>query len=188
MEPKELVVYDIEIERCIPDRATPRDPELRYCGGWTDHANMGIAVLAAIDMRDRRPRVFLADNLAEFARLIEGRTVCGYNNRTFDDVLLAANGIHVSDSVDLMRCIRRAAGQPETGPLRGYKLDDVVRTNLGTAKPMTGALAPVAWQRGQRGQVIDYCLFDASQTAELVARCPSLIDPISRRSLTVELS
>lgn len=187
MTPLDLIVYDIEILRCIPDRGGAREPDLAYCGGWDDHANMGIAVLAAIDLRDGRPRVFLEDNLADFAALIEGRTVCGYNNKGFDDRLLAANGITVHASVDLMRSIRRAAGHPETGPLRGYKLDDVVRANLGRQKPMTGALAPVAWQRGQRGQVIDYCLFDASQTAELVQRCPVIIDPVSRRTLSVEL-
>jgi hypothetical protein len=188
MDVTELVVYDIEILRCIPDRGAPRDPELLYCAGWGDHANMGIAVLAAIDMRDRRPRLFLQDNLGEFAKLIDGRTVCGYNNQGFDDRLLAANGIRVTRSVDLMCAIRRAAGHPEQGPLRGYKLDDVVQVNLGVQKPMSGAMAPVAWQRGQRGLVIDYCLFDTSQTAELVARCPTLIDPVTRRPLDVQLA
>jgi hypothetical protein len=97
----DLIVYDIEILKCIPDRNRAKDPSLEYCAGWEDHANMGIAVLAAFDTREQMPRIFLSDNLKNFASLISGRTVAGFNNHGFDDKLLAVNGITVGQTWDL---------------------------------------------------------------------------------------
>ena len=74
----DLIVYDTEIVKCIPDRGGRKaHPDLDYCAGWDDYANMGISVLCAWDMREGMPRVFLGDNLVDFARLIEDRTVAG---------------------------------------------------------------------------------------------------------------
>lgn len=189
MPPLDLVVYDIEIHRCIPDRGAAREPDLEYCAGWDDHANMGIAVLTAFDTITRDPRVFCADNLDEFARLIDGRCVAGFNNRGFDDRLLAANGIQVAASFDLLCAVRAAVGEPETytrGVTRaGRSLDAFAECNLGVRKPMSGALAPVQWQRGKRGAVIDYCMGDTMKTARLIQRLPSIVDPVTRETITV---
>jgi hypothetical protein len=188
-EPLDVVVYDIEIARCIPDRNAPRDTELLYCAGWEDYANMGIAVLCAFDTRTRDPRVFLADNLGEFATLIEGRTVAGFNNRSFDDRLLAANGVQVGRSWDLLCEVRKAVGEPEaftrgrTAP--GRTLDALCGANLTGSKSMKGAMAPVEWQRGNWGSVIDYCMRDVMLTARLIQKLPAIVDPVTRRTLTV---
>jgi hypothetical protein len=49
----------------------------------------------------------------------------------------------------------------------GFGLDAVCAANFGTRKSGTGAFAPVLWQRGQIGEVIDYCLNDVRLTKQL---------------------
>lgn len=184
------IVYDIEIARCIPDRGKPNAPDLSYCLGWDDHAGMGIAVLCAFDLLDGMPHVFLADNLDAFATLIDGRTVAGFNNRGFDDKLLAANDITVGASWDLLCALRLAVGEPETftrGVTKGGRtLDALASVNLGVTKSMDGGLAPVEWQRGNRGAVIDYCLRDVMLTVALLRKLPTLIDPVTRVTVQVD--
>jgi len=185
----DIVVYDIEIVKCIPDRKKPNDPTLEYCGGWNDREGMGISVLCAFDTREQMPRIFLADNLPEFAKLIEGRTVAGFNNQGFDDPLLAANGITVGDSYDLCYEMRAAVGEPREfkfGVTKGgRRLDDLANANLGVQKSMHGELAPVEWQRGNRGAVIDYCMRDVMLTWRLIEKLPSLIDPVTGKTVTL---
>jgi hypothetical protein len=188
----DIVVLDAEILRCIPDRNAPRDPALEYCDGWNDHANMGISVICAIDTRTYEPRIFLQDNLAELARLIDGRVVAGFNNIGFDHKLMEANGLPLSQHVehyDLCVEVRRAVAEPDfytPGKTRGgRKLDDLARVNLGMQKPMSGALAPIAWQRGNYGEVIDYCMGDVQKTLALIEMTPNLLDPVTQTMMTV---
>lgn len=187
----DLVVYDIEIVKCIPERSGVRQADLEYCEGWDDHANMGIAVLCAYDAREQMPRVFLADNLAGFAKLIDGRIVAGFNNISFDDRLLAANGITVGASYDLCREVRAAVGEPRAytpGRTRGgRRLDDLARVNLGAQKSMHGELAPVEWQRGRPGGVIDYCLRDVMLTVALLRKLPLITDPVTMQPIAVNM-
>jgi hypothetical protein len=190
LQPSQLdvVVYDIEIKKCIPDRDKQNDPSLQYCNGWGDHAGMGIAVLAAYDTRAGLPRVFCEDNLDEFQKLISGRTVAGFNNIGFDEKVLLAHGIHVTSSYDLMCEVRAALGLPRSGPGgAGRKLDELARVNLGVQKSMNGVLAPVQWQRGKVGEVIDYCLRDVMLTLALIERCPDLVDPVTGNMLDVRM-
>jgi hypothetical protein len=190
LQPSQLdvVVYDIEIKKCIPDRGKQNDASLQYCNGWGDHAGMGIAVLAAYDTREGIPRVFCEDNLDEFQKLIAGRTVAGFNNIGFDEKVLLAHGIHVTASYDLMCEVRAALGLPRSGPGgAGRKLDELARVNLGVQKSMSGALAPVQWQRGKIGEVIDYCLRDVMLTLALLERCPDLVDPVTGDLLEVKM-
>lgn len=50
----------------------------------------------------------------------------------------------------------------------GYGLDAVCETNFGMRKTGNGALAPILWQQGKRGQVIDYCLQDVKMERTLL--------------------
>lgn len=188
--PLDLIVYDIEIVKCIPDYKKPNEAGLEYCGGWDDHANMGISVLCAYDTRAQAPRIFLQDNLPVFAKFIEGRTVAGFNNHGFDDKLLAANGITVGASYDLCAEMRVAVGEPRAftrGITKGGRtLDNIAGINLNLQKTMSGSLAPVAWQRGQHGEVIDYCMRDVMLTVALIEKTPGLIDPVSGQHVTVQ--
>ena len=51
-----MLVYDIETTKAVPDRA-PNVAGIEYCGGWEDHANMGISVICAYDYTTDRYRV-----------------------------------------------------------------------------------------------------------------------------------
>lgn len=193
---EDVVVYDAEIKRCIPDKNSYLRPNLEYCAGWGDFPNMGISVVCAFDFRERMPRIFLADNLHQLGPMFMGRCAAGFNNIGFDEKLLEANGIKlpladgtgkVLPSFDLHRAVRKAVGDPETGPCTpGRKLNDLARVNLGSVKTGSGALAPVEWQNHKYGYVIDYCMRDVILTARLIERLPVLVDPVTGEDLWID--
>lgn len=181
-KPSSALIYDCEIEKCIPERDGSRSPKLAYCEGWHDHANMGLTVICAWDYLTQMPRVFLGDNLPAFADLVKQREhVLGFNSRYFDDLLCQANGIEVTTTYDLLVEVRRATGQPSAyvrGLTRaGYRLEDLCRANFGEGKSGNGELAPALWQQGRHGEVIDYCLRDVMLTKRLVESYTGLVDP-----------
>src|SRR5690349_19210948 len=104
-----MLIYDVEIVRCIPDREKPRVPDLEYCDGWTDYKGMGVSVVCAYVVEERNVRVFLEDNLAEFEALARDQVLVGFNNHGFDDHVLAAAGIAWLGSYDLLAEIRAVA-------------------------------------------------------------------------------
>lgn len=176
---KRIVVYDAEIEKAIPSKKNeqPRHHHggVAYCRGWTDFENMGIACLCAYDYLERRYRVFLQDNLHDFRRLMESAELAvGFNNRGFDNHLLKANGIEfAAPSYDLLLEIWRADGLDgvyDSKTHKGFSLNAMVLANFAEEKNGSGDLAPVLWQRGARGKVIDYCLNDVRLTKLLFDR------------------
>ena len=181
------LIYDCEIVACIPPRnPLDRVAGLRYCEGWEDHEGMGISVIAAYDYVDGIYRVFMQDNFDEFAELVQERDfIIGFNSISFDDNLCAAHGIEVETGFDLLCEARHASGQPRNftpGKTRGgYKLNDLARANLGIEKSSDGESAPVLWQRGRTGAVIDYCLRDVAITRKLFEQSEAgkLCDPHS---------
>lgn len=190
-----MIVYDIEIKKAI-EQHTARIAGVEYCEGWRDFANMGIAVICAYDTEDHRSHVFLDDNLGDFHRLVaDADTVVGFNNWQFDDPLCAANDITVPKdrSYDLLAEIWRGAGLPTTYEglsHNGLGLNDCACANLGEGKTGHGAMAPLDWQQGKHGQVINYCLNDVHLTWELVdvvMRRGALVDPRNTdRMITVQ--
>lgn len=60
-----IVVFDLEIRQAIPDRNGGNEPGIKYCGGWSDHAGMGISVICAYDYSTDRYRTFLKDNFGQ---------------------------------------------------------------------------------------------------------------------------
>lgn len=188
-----MIVYDIEIARAIQNQGEDRIDGVEYAEGWHDHAGMGIACLCAFDLVEQRYRVFAADNLDAFADLVTRRhKVISFNGHQFDDHVCRANGIDIPDfkSVDLAALIWCAAGiEPGTHP-KGLGLDAICRVNGMGGKTGNGALAPVLWQQGKRGRVIDYCLTDVMLTVALYRRLRWMggcIDPRNHAWLTVEV-
>ncbi len=180
------LIYDIEIVNAIPDPREDRIPGITYCGGWTDFANMGIAVIAVYDLLEKRSLVFLEDGLSDFQDLAKNRDcIIGYNSLRFDDKLLQANGIAIQTTYDFCVEIKKSA----TGR-SGYGLDNMCKANLNRHKPMQGALAPVLWQQGEKSQVISYCLWDVDATRALLSKAFQnlMVDPNSGHPLTVDLS
>lgn len=183
-----MIIYDCEIIRAIP----PKNPAdtiqgIEYCGGWRDFENMGISVIGAYDYEQDRYRVFCKDNPDEFQDLVDqADVVVSFNGLAFDNRLVEANGLTVPDdkSYDLLVEIWRAVGLGPTFEYpthAGYSLDAMVKVNFpGEAKTSRGDLAPVLWQQGQVGRVIDYCLQDNRLTKLLldrVIRDGTLINP-----------
>lgn len=176
MSDPNIVIYDLEILRAVPDRSGKREEGIEYCAGWHDHANMGITVLGAYDYNADRYRVFCGDNKVDWLNLIDApdTLLVGFNNIPFDNaVLRATRGWGDPDDpkcYDLLREIWAAAGNGPTftpATHAGYGLDAMCEKNFGTRKTGNGALAPIAWQLGNFGEVIDYCLNDVRLTKQL---------------------
>jgi hypothetical protein len=181
-----MIIYDVETVRAIPDRRNPQHEDIQYCGGWEDFQGMGISCLCAWDYADETPRVFLQDNLQEFAALVE-KTDCvvGFNNHRFDDRLIEAHGVKIpaAKSYDLLKQVWRGAGLSDQFDFKthaGYSLEKIAYANFRRKKSGEGALAPIDWQRGRLGSVIDYCMTDVALTRKLldrVIRCGYLYCP-----------
>ncbi|MCY3753951.1 MAG: hypothetical protein OXG99_07675, partial [Alphaproteobacteria bacterium] len=177
---------DIEIIKAIPPRNGDREPGIEYCGGFEDHENCGVSVICAYDYATGRYRVFMEDNFAEFVALADdpaSMPVIGFNSMSFDDKVLAANELAVTTNYDLLREMWRSVGLgPEFQyPTHvGFSLDATAKANGLPGKTGHGALAPVQWQLGEIGQVVDYCLEDVRLTKTLidkVLRYGRLTDP-----------
>lgn len=170
------IIYDIEIIKAIPPREGKRLSDVEYCGGWDDHEGMGISVICAYDYNEERLRVFLEDNFDEFQKVIDSTGhIIGFNNIKFDDCVCRANGLDIPSekSYDLLVAIWKADGLSETYSYpshAGYGLDACCEANFGIGKTGHGANAPVLWQQGRRGEVIDYCLNDVMLTKRLFER------------------
>lgn len=174
-----MLIYDLEIINAIPPKAGSgfqHEEGITYCAGWHDHDHMGISVLVAFDYLTQDVRVFCQDNLALFQRLVDQRdVVAGFNSIEFDNQVCAANGIHVpvAKSYDLLREIWAAHGLGPTFRSRthgGFGLDACAQANGLAGKTGHGALAPVQWQRGEIGTVVDYCIQDVLITKRLLAK------------------
>lgn len=187
MSDLDAIVYDCEIKNCIPtgDRLDNIMSQLRFCKGWDDFAGMGISCICVYDYGEGMFRIFLHDNLDDFAALAARREyVIGYNSSTFDDKLCEAHGIKVQTTFDLYHEIKIAAGYKPGARIRGYKLAEVAQINLEKGKYAEGDQAPVLWQQRKPGTVIDYCMRDVQLTKMLFDRKQELIDPVTHKPLT----
>lgn len=169
--------YDIEVVRAIPDRHTLPIVGIEYAASWTDFANMGIACICAYDYVEQRYRVFTEGRYGDFLLLAQRRSpLVGFNNVNFDNRVIAAvlggggSCFTPGVSYDLLLEIWAANG---LGPVftpathDGFGLDAVASANDLGRKAGNGALAPVWWQQGEYGRVIDYCLQDINLTRKL---------------------
>lgn len=166
------LVYDLEIINCVPGKDKPIEG-IKYCQGWHDHAGMGISVIGAFDYVQQRYRVFQEDNFGDFEKLVEAsELLVGFNHIGFDNKVVKAclEACNVCEDIkvyDLMIEMMRAA---DTDSRKGFSLDATAQANLKTGKSGDGGLAPVNWQEGRRGSVIDYCLEDVRLTKALFDR------------------
>jgi len=172
-----IVIYDCEIKRGIPARGEEKIPGIEYCKGWGDHAGMGVSVTGVYDYDEDRYRVFCDDNVDEMLELFASADLLvGFNSIRFDDRLLVATYPDYADITttryDLLVETWRAAGlKPSWGSPKthgGFGLDAMCEANFGVRKSGHGAMAPVLWQQGKIGAVIDYCLNDIRMTKMLL--------------------
>jgi len=169
-----MIIFDCEIIKGIAKCDEEKIDGIEYCDGWRDFEGMGISVICAYDYAEERHRVFCKDNFDAFQELVNATDiVIGFNSLAFDNPLCAANGIDIPEakSYDLLVEIWDAAGlsrEFQHPSHIGYCLDACAKATFGIQKSGNGAMAPVCWQRGQIGEVIDYCLNDIRLTKALV--------------------
>lgn len=180
------LIYDIEIKKAILGRREEPIEGISYCDGWHDHASMGISCIGAYDYATGRTRVFMDDNIGEFADLVKQRDlIVSFNGLSFDNRVCAANGIEVPDakSYDILVELWAAAG---LGPRfvypshMGFGLEATCAVNFGAHKSGNGALAPVDYQRRRFGSLVDYCLNDIALTKRLfdeIVGAGKVLDP-----------
>lgn len=174
------VVYDIEIRKGILGKNEKAVPGIEYCAGWHDRANMGVSVVCGYDYRTDQYRVFFEDNFEELKLfLTEGSpALISFNGLAFDNKVLelsVENCRFTPDESDydiLVELWKGAGLDPEFRyPTHtGFGLDACAKANLGAAKTGNGALAPVWWQQGHFGKLVDYCLTDVKLTKALLDR------------------
>ncbi len=177
-----ILLYDAEILRPPPGKPGTEEPDIEYCDGWKDYGGMDLTVVTAYSYLDHFPRIFLKDNLLDFLKLVaQHEILAGFNNIAFDNPLLNfLMGMDFTEerSYDIPVEIRAAAGANQWK--KGYNLDNTCKVNLGVGKSGAGALAPVLWQRGRHGEVIDYGLRDTWLTKgilDMILAGTPLIDP-----------
>jgi hypothetical protein len=155
---------------------------------------MGVSVICAYEFETQRSRVFCQDNFSDFAMLCDIHDVLvGFNSIPFDNQVLRKSGIvDIDDSkcYDLLREIWIASGLGITFEYpshAGFSLDAVAIANQVGQKSGNGATAPVDWQLGNIGTVIDYCLQDVALTTKLISlvRLDSLLCPKTGSKLAV---
>lgn len=170
-----MIVLDVEIKLAILGRDEEPRPGIRYCGGWRDFANMGCAVACTYDTTTHLTRVFLEKQLPELQRYLDDEVATGgFNTRRFDLQLLEHHGIKVDQvqHYDALEEIWKAMGlnpdrfEPRTHG--GWSLDAICDATFGLKKSGHGAMAPVWWQTGERGRVVDYCCRDVWLEAKLI--------------------
>lgn len=166
---KNILVYDLEI----------KNPVASLTAGWESPDEMGISVLCAFDYSLMRYRVFMDDNLAEFVERANqpGTLLVAFNQLGFDNRVVRATKIGGKPlalrpdaelkQYDMLFESRLGAGVDPNVRTPGFKLDDHLSTLGLPMKTGDGAMAPVWWQAGQVGKVIDYCLADAAQERNL---------------------
>lgn len=172
-----MIIIDCEIKRAIPPRKgePPLPDGIETCEGWRDFAGMGVSVVCTYDIATHLSRCFLEEDFAELVTYLDGKPTAGFNTRRFDLPLLGHHGVtcqNPSDHYDMLEMIWVALGlNPNKFYFKthgGWSLDSVCQATLGIAKTGHGALAPVWWQQGKRGKVIDYCLNDVWMEGQLL--------------------
>lgn len=170
-----MIVYDIEIAKAIHGRGEKKIKGIEYCGGWQDYENMGVACLCAYDYDEDRYRVFMQDNITQFLELaMDSDVVVGFNSYNFDNkIILAEYGIDLSSNTfDILREVWKSEGLDadifNMSTHGGYGLDDLAQANFRLKKTGNGAMAPIDFQTGRVGSVIDYCLTDVKLTKMLM--------------------
>ncbi|OGR25903.1 MAG: hypothetical protein A2139_14165 [Desulfobacca sp. RBG_16_60_12] len=184
-----MLIYDCEIEKAILGRGEVPIEGIEYCKGWSDFKGMGISCICAYNYNDDRYRVFCRDNFDEFQALVNAHDIIvGFNSLAFDNLLCAAHGLTIppDKSYDILVEVWRAAGlgpKFEYPSHAGFGLDAICKANFELNKTGHGSHAPVLWQQGKIGQVIDYCLQDVRLTHRLLdwidLGCP-IRDPRNR--------
>ncbi len=172
-----MIIIDVEIEKGILGRGEVPIEGIEYCNGWRDFANMGVSVACTYDTDTHLSRAFFKEELLQLQEHCDGKITAGFNTKRFDLPLLKAHGVEIDSSnhFDMLERIWITLGlDPDAFYFKthgGWSLDNITQATFGIGKSGSGAMAPVWWQQGKRGQVVDYCLRDVWLEAKLALHC-----------------
>lgn len=179
---KKILIYDCEIIKAIRDPKKVDLAHIEYCNGWDDYENMGISVIGVNYITEEGDQIFnhniaVTTNdscLETFQYGLDATDVLvGFNNQSFDDKLLKANGFVIPETIvnyDLLAEIWEGAGlgREFVYPTHaGFSLDAICKANGLGEKSCDGANAAILWQKGKHQEVIDYCENDIKLTRKL---------------------
>lgn len=178
---KKILIYDCEIIKAIRDPKKVDLAHIEYCNGWDDYENMGISVIGINIITEYSDMVFnhnVNNNSDLDIRgfqfgLDAAEVLVGFNNQSFDDKLLKANGFVIPETIvnyDLLAEIWEGAGlgREFVYPTHaGFGLDAICKANGLGEKSGDGANAAILWQKGKHQEVIDYCENDIKLTRKL---------------------
>lgn len=170
-----ILIYDCEIIKAIRDHKKVDLAHIEYCNGWYDYENMGISVIGVNFIDELGDDIYgVMGKLDSFQYGLDVTDVLvGFNNQSFDDKLLKANGFIIPDTVinyDLLAEIWEGAGlgREFVYPTHaGFGLDAICKANGLGEKSGDGANAAILWQKGKHQEVIDYCENDIRLTRKL---------------------
>lgn len=165
------IVVDVEIKKRIGEDGL----------GWDDTDKLGVAVAVVYEFQTDRFRVYghtEAELLALRARLLKADRISGYNIWKFDfPVIFGLPGRERVTELsgrtnDLLRRIWSGLGHnPDVfskDTHGGWGLDVVARGTLkAPGKIANGAQAPVWYQSGEWGRVVNYCVDDVTLERDL---------------------
>lgn len=163
----------------IPDKKNENSPNLEYCDGWDDKANMGISFGAAYLNWVDEYRLYGEENIGALINDMESADVItGYNIIGFDIPLLKETWARVwaagtnetgldsdeppaipTDKIyDVFDDIKDSLN---TNYPKGWNLDNVAKSNLpGICKNGNGAMAPVLFQAHKLAELATYVIQD----------------------------
>lgn len=178
-----MIVYDIEIKSAVPDKKKPPLPGIKYCAGFHDYENMGIACIGVYDFSEHRYRVFDEQSISEFFQLASSTDVIvSFNGTKFDERVLEyyhpdmfsfQSIFNPAKQYDILMEVWKALGfgmEFRKEFHGGLSLKNFAVANLPpeSRKSGDGAVAPILWQRGRYAECIDYCLNDVRVTTLLM--------------------
>ena len=178
---KKILIYDCEIIKAIRDPKKVDLAHIEYCNGWDDYENMGISVIGVNFISEEGDVIFNHNATLNRDLGIEAfqdgldvtDILVGFNNQSFDDKLLKANGFVIPENAvnyDLLAEIWEGAGlgREFVYPTHaGFGLDAICKANGLGEKSGDGANAAILWQKGKYQEVIDYCENDIKLTRKL---------------------
>ncbi len=179
---KKILIYDCEIIKAIRDPKKVDLAHIEYCNGWDDYENMGISVIGVNYITEEGDGIF-NHNILGYGTMGELDSfqfglditdiLVGFNNQSFDDKLIKANGFVIPEHIvnyDLLAEIWEGAGlgREFVYPTHaGFGLDAICKANGLGEKSGDGANAAILWQKGKHQEVIDYCENDIKLTRKL---------------------
>lgn len=134
-------------------------------GGWDNKAAMKISVAVLYSSKEKGFRQYTEAQMPQFiARLKQADLVVGFNNKNFDNAVLAAypggEAVAGLPTLDILEEVTRGLG-------RRLKLDSLAQATLGAPKTADGLMAVQWWREGKLKELLDYCQADVALTRDL---------------------